>query len=272
MATPAAAVDPSSKEFKMPVNVKLPLSGPHMDVITAITQQERLVRSTTGEARAGGAYRAVSPTAAPSPAASSLSTIETTWNPILEQLFASNVPARAALGPRPVIGPRTEGPEPASEKPEHVEPQLPSQLGPMTWNPITFGGFETHGQAQLTLFKSGAYEFQGSFTDPSAWDYDDSLVWGIRDANNTLYTFAHRGSMHGWLDRWFTSGASEVDSWNNTGNNPEIAAGWAALCEAWEWEAKAELSFDVGELLKALEKAFAVVGDVAKIVAVVAAL
>ena len=100
------------------------------------------------------------------------------------------------------------------------------------------------------MWPNGAYNFTGSFTDPSAWDYDDELAWGILSSSGVLYTFTHRGSMHGWSDRWI-EGGSDTDSWSDQGTNPAIQADWADLCAGWRWQAEAGINFDLGGLLRA---------------------
>jgi hypothetical protein len=119
------------------------------------------------------------------------------------------------------------------------------------------------------LFQSGGYVFTGSFNDPSAWDYDDSLVWGVISSKGVLYTFSHTGSMHGWADRWI-EGGSDTDSWTNAGANSAIQGGWADLCAGWRWQAEAGINFDPAGLIDAVKKIISAVETVVQVIAVVA--
>ncbi len=149
------------------------------------------------------------------------------------------------------------------------QPTLPTQLGPFNWNPITFSGTDAHGQMQVTLYSNGAFNFNGSFTDPDIYDLDDSLVFMIASSRGVLYTFTHSGSMHGWGDRWI-EGGSETDSWANTGTNAAIQGGWADLCAGWRWHANAGVNFDLGGLYNDVKAIISAVETIIQIVAVVA--
>jgi hypothetical protein len=215
----------------------LDLTDEQVGLITAPIQEEQQARSITAFASHGAAYRQIKPTDKPTPAAAKFQQRDDQWSPLL---------AKVASKKRP-------------------PPPLPTQLGPFNWNPITFNGFETHGWAQLTLFSNGAYNFTGSFTDPSAWDYDDSLAWGIVSSKGVLYTFKHTGSMNGWFDRWL-EGGSDTDSWSNDGTNASIKGGWADLCAGWRWDAQAAINFDIGGLVTLVED---IIKDVEKVVQVI---
>lgn len=145
------------------------------------------------------------------------------------------------------------------------QPSLPAQLGPFIWNPINFNGIGVTGNMQVTLFSDGAYNFSGSFHDPDGWDYDDALVFVIKDSRGTAFSFSHSGSMHGWLDRWY-EGGSDTDSWDNSGTNTAIKDSWADLCAAWDWQTEAAINFDIGDLLKIVEDALKVAAAVIAIV------
>lgn len=141
-------------------------------------------------------------------------------------------------------------------------PPLPNQLGPFTWSPIVFGGgVPVGGWSQLTLFRSGAYNFSGHFHVSGAPSYNMSCVYAVRNKSGTVFTFSHRGRVHGTFEP-----GSRDDNWNVSGTNPAIAAGWASLCAAWSWQANAGANMDFGILLDQTIKA---VGTAAAVVAIV---
>jgi hypothetical protein len=56
----------------------------------------------------------------------------------------------------------------------------PNTAGSLQLEPdYPFSGTDAHGQMQVTLFSNGAFNFNGSFTDPDIYDLDDSLVFMI---------------------------------------------------------------------------------------------
>jgi len=191
-------------------------------------------------------------------AAASYQKLEGLWNPILEQVYTKGVIVRPSVTVSP-----------ASNKPPPPPPSLPTQLGPFNWNPITFNWVSVYGQMQVTLFSNGGYNFNGSFTDPSAWDYDDQLAFGIVSSTGVLYMFSHSGSMKGWIDRWL--GGSETDPWNNTGVNAAIQGGWADLCAGWRWHANAAVNSDIFGLVQDVENIIKAVETVVSIIAVIVA-
>jgi hypothetical protein len=215
------------------------LTSDQQSTLTALAQQLGTQQSLTAQAGLSGGLRALTTQDQPGPSAAPYTKLATLLNPLV-------LPANQRK-PAP----------------------LPTQLGPMIWNPITFNGFETHGQAQLTLYSSGVYEFTGSFTDPSAWDYDDSISWGVLSSKGTLFTFSHSGSMHGWADRWL-EGGSETDSWSNTGTNAAIKAAWPDLCAGYRWQAEASINSDLAGLKTLVEDILKAVAEVAAVIAVVA--
>ncbi len=240
------------------------LTDQHKALMTGAIQELRQKRATIARAGFGGGIRPIQATDKPTPAAAKFTQLQELWNPILEQVYA---PA-GAVTPQRAFGQPLASPVPSNKPPPPPAP-LPPQLGPFIWNPITFSGFETTGQAQLTLYQNGGFNFNGSFNDPSAWDYDDSLAWGVVSKSGVLYTFSHTGSMHGWSDRWI-EGGSDTDSWSNTGTNVAIQGGWADLCAGYHWQAEAGINFDIGGLENLLKGVIAAVQAVIQVVAVVA--
>jgi len=210
--------------------ITLPAEIDPQALVTAASQELSFKQSILARSGVSGGFRALIATDKPTPAA-----------------------ARSAQQSR-ALTKLTPAAKPAPKAP----PKLPSQID-MHWNPITFSGFETHGHATLTLFATGEYSFHGSFIDPSAWDYDDSLAWGVLSSKGKLFTFGHSGSMHGWFDRWI-EGGSDVDSWTKTGTNLAIKAAWPELCAGYHWQAQAAINWDIAgletlvvDLIKAVE-------------------
>lgn len=141
-------------------------------------------------------------------------------------------------------------------------PPPPEQLGPFNWSPIVFGGgVPVGGWAQLTLFRTGGYNFTGHFHGSGAPSYDTSCVFAVRDAGGTVYTFSHRGRVHGT----FESGSRD-DDWGDSGTNPALAAGWGNLAAAWSWHANAAANGDFGQLFDQAVKAL---GQAAAVIAIV---
>ena len=71
----------------------------------------------------------------------------------------------------------------------------------------SMGGLMFTARWQLTLYFDGSYNFNGSFTDPDAFDYDDRRRVRVASSTGVLYTFTHSGSMQGWLYRWIEGGS-----------------------------------------------------------------
>lgn len=141
-------------------------------------------------------------------------------------------------------------------------PLLAGQLGPFGVNPIVFGGgVPVGGWCQLTLYSNGAYNFSGHFHDSGATSYNMSCVYAVRDGSGTVFTFSHRGEVHGTFDS-----GSRDDDWNISGVNPAIAAAWLPLAMGWSWTVRSGANLDFGGLLDA---AIGAVGTATKIVAIV---
>jgi hypothetical protein len=141
-------------------------------------------------------------------------------------------------------------------------PPLPTQIGPIAWNPIVFGGgVPVGGSAQLTLYENGAVNFTGHFHNSGAINFNDSCVMAVRASDGTVYTFSHKGSVGGT----FGSGSRD-DDWGDNPTNSAIAAGWANLAAGWSWQGSAAAGADVGGLVDEVVKAF---GTVTSVVAVV---
>jgi hypothetical protein len=248
--------------------VQIQLDDTQLGLITAAVNREHLARSIRSQSQAGNRYALAQPGDAQTPSAAKFAALESTWAPALRTVLANRATIEPFGGTATIL-PAVAEPSLVSSKPPPVQ-QLPPQLGPFNWNPITFSGTDAYGWGQLTLFSNGGYNFTGSFTDPDIYDLDDSLAWAVWSQKGVVYTFTHTGSMQGWGDRWL-EGGSETDSWDNTGTNAAIAGGWADLCAGWSWHAVAGVNFDIGSLLQDLEKIVGAATSIAEIISVVAA-
>jgi hypothetical protein len=147
-----------------------------------------------------------------------------------------------------------------SERPEAEA--AGDQLGPWTWQPITFsGGVPVGGWAQLTLHRNGAYNFSGHFHDSGFPPYKDALVWVVKDSKNVAYVFRHRGHMGGTI-----GGGSRDDDWNQSGRHDALAAGWNDLLRHWQYKASAAANLDIGPVFDIVMKGIGVVASVIAIV------
>lgn len=271
--TPVAPVPvpvPVPVPIKPVPTVQVQLNDTQLGLVTAAMNREHVARSIRSQSQAGNRFALAQPGDAPTPSATKFTALESTWTPTLSTIMTNRAPIVPVGGTVTLAPPVLKGvAAPAAATKQPPATQLPTQLGPFNWNPINFSGCDVHGWAQLTLFSNGGYNFTGSFNDPDAWDYDDSLAWAVWSHSGVVYTFSHSGSMHGWADRWL-EGGSDTDSWDNTGTNPAIAGGWADLCAGWSWHAVAGVNFDIGSLVNDLEKIIAAATAIGKIIAIVA--
>lgn len=136
---------------------------------------------------------------------------------------------------------------------------LPPQID-FDWNPIVFGGgVPVGGWSHLTLRQDGTYTFSGHFHDSGGLEYNMALVWGVKDSQNKLYTFEHRGHVSGT----FESGSRD-DDWSVDGQNDSIAQNWANIIAADFASGRADASGDLTNLVNEL------IGAVGLVLAVVA--
>lgn len=135
-----------------------------------------------------------------------------------------------------------------------------SQLGPWNTGPIVFGGgTPVGGWGQLTLFSNGAYNFSGHFHDSGATSYDTALVFAVKSWSGTVYTFAHKGRVHGTFEA-----GSRDDDWGDNGTHPALAQGWGDLWAGWRWSARTNL--DLGPIISDIIRAIGATGSVIAIV------
>lgn len=250
--------------------VQIDLTDDQLSLVNAAVERQHQMKALVATATHGGLWRQSNPTDKPTPSAASYANLETMWRPTLTAIYGARpaTPAGAlgVTGPQKILVPAFI-PQTTAAKPPPTPP-LPPQLGPFVWNPIQFGGTDCYGQVQLTLYSNGAYNFNGSFTDPDIYDLDHSLAFGVVSSTGVLYMFTHTGSMHGWGLRWL-EGGSETDTWSNQGTSLDIQAGWADLCAGWRWQANAGVNVQIGSLLEEVQKIIGVVETIIKLIQIV---
>ena len=154
----------------------------------------------------------------------------------------------------PPASPPPASPPPAPPHLDRIDVDAPS---------IVFGnGVPVGGTAHLTLFPNGAYSFSGHFHDSGATSYDMEMVIVIKSSTNNVFTFAHKGRVHGTFEA-----GSRNDDWGDSNTNPALAAAWADLSAGNTWRWNAAANFDLGALVEQTVKA---IGEAAAIIAIVA--
>jgi len=140
---------------------------------------------------------------------------------------------------------------------------LPDQLD-FDWNPIVFGGgVPVGGYSHLTIRKDGTYAFSGYFHDSGATEYNMALVWAVKDSQNNVYTFEHKGHVSGT----FESGSRD-DDWETDGQNDAIAQNWASIVASDYAAGQANASGDLTALINSI---IGTIGTVLGIIAIVIA-
>ncbi len=140
-------------------------------------------------------------------------------------------------------------------------PPLPDQIGPLTQSPIVLGGgVPVGGWSQLTLYRNGAFNYSGHFHDSGATSYNMSCVYAIRGVDGTIFTFSHRGRVHGTFEA-----GSRDDDWSNSGTNEALAAAWPSLVASLSWQVRVGANLDFSGVL---DQAVQAVGTVVAVVAV----
>jgi hypothetical protein len=127
--------------------------------------------------------------------------------------------------------------------------------------PIVFGGgVPVGGWAYLTVFPDGRYNFSGHFHDSGFPNYNANIVWALRSASGTVFTFSQSVSLGGTL------GGSRDGNWNLSGTNAAITSGWNDLLAGWNSQWRADASIDLGGLWNSIKGA---IGTIAQVIAVV---
>jgi uncharacterized protein with LGFP repeats len=139
--------------------------------------------------------------------------------------------------------------------------QMSFSAGDPNTHVITFdNGVPVDGSAQLTVYADGSYNFTGHFHNSSDFaSYNDSLVIGLVSPSGVLYTFVHHGS----VPLHFINGGD--DTWDDSGTNPALAAGWADL-EGCQFHWEADTSLDWGALINEIKTVAGIVATVVSIV------
>jgi hypothetical protein len=127
---------------------------------------------------------------------------------------------------------------------------------------INFEDAPVGGQASLSLWPDGRYQFSGHMHDSGAPSYDYSVVWVIAGSQGTAFVFKRSGHLHGVLP------GSRDDDWGDSETNQAIADAWAELSAAYRWNLSANVNADIGELVDAATKT---VGAVTKVVEIASA-
>ncbi|HEY1945967.1 MAG TPA: hypothetical protein VGG97_03105 [Bryobacteraceae bacterium] len=124
---------------------------------------------------------------------------------------------------------------------------IPASLD-FDFNPIVFGnGVPVGGSSRLTLRQDGTYTFTGHFHDSGATEYNTSLVWAVKDAQNQVYTFSHAGHVSGT----FESGSRD-DNWTVDSQDGRLADNWANLGAAATGKSEASSKLDLVNLTNSL--------------------
>jgi hypothetical protein len=82
--------------------------------------------------------------------------------------------------------------------------QLPTELGPFTWNPNNPGEKSVGGWAKLALHGNGSVCFNGHFYVPGAPSDVTACVFSVRAGDETVYTF-----VRGWSQENFDDGTRD---------------------------------------------------------------
>jgi len=142
---------------------------------------------------------------------------------------------------------------------------LTPQVGPLNTGYITFnGGVPVGGFAQLTLFESGNFNFNGHFHVSGAPSYNVGFAVGVRSSRGVLYTFLKSGHVAGT----FEPGSRDFD-WSVQEFRAVIHEDWPNLAvnSTWWWNAK--VNWDPLAILNTVKTLASTVGAVASVIALV---
>ncbi len=95
-------------------------------------------------------------------------------------------------------------------------------------------GVPVGGSSHLTIRDNGSYTFSGHLHDSGGTEYNESVVWAVKDAGNQVYTFSHSGHVAGTFESGSRNDDWQVDSQDGrlADNWANIGAGAAGTCEA----------------------------------------
>jgi hypothetical protein len=128
------------------------------------------------------------------------------------------------------------------------------------------GGTTVGGWTQLNIHQSGNWNFSGHLRDSGFVDYDDAVVWAVKNfGTDEIFLFRHTGHMTGTAGLVF--GGSRDDDWDDTGNNSPLADSWKGFFErGYGWQERSHAQADLESLVDDATKAL---GLAAAIIAVV---
>jgi hypothetical protein len=155
-----------------------------------------------------------------------------------------------------------------------AEPSAPSalfaagltpQVGPLNTGYITFnGGVPVGGFAQLTLFQSGNFNFNGHFHVSGAPSYNVGFAVGVRSSRGVLYTFLKSGHVAGT----FEPGSRDFD-WSVQEFRAVLHEDWPNLAVNSTWWWSANVNWDPLAILNSVKTLASTVGAVASVIALV---
>jgi hypothetical protein len=122
------------------------------------------------------------------------------------------------------------------------------------------------GSVNVTLDKTGSYNYSGSIHNTNTMTYSVSLVVMVRSSKGTVFTFGVSQTVNGVVTDPF---GSHDSSWNNNGNNTAIESAWNDLQAETDYRYKWSASFDLTDTWNSLKGE---IGDIATVVAVVGGL
>src|SRR5208337_4900113 len=137
-------------------------------------------------------------------------------------------------------------------EPPFVEPD---QLD-FNFFPVTFpDGTPVGGAIHLTLLRTGDYVFTGNFHDSGLTAFDLSIMVGVKDIANNLFSFSPaQGHVAGTLD----SGSPDY-IWNIPGHHPLVAQNWRTLAAGSTARPAASADVDLDGLIDTLIGEFSTV-------------
>ena len=139
------------------------------------------------------------------------------------------------------------------------------QVGPLNTGYITFnGGVPVGGFAQLTLFQSGNFNFNGHFHVSGAPSYNVGFAVGVRSSRGVLYTFLKSGHLAGT----FEPGSRDFD-WSVQEFRAVIREDWPNLAVNSTWWWNARVNWDPLAIVNSVKTLASTVGAVASVIALV---
>jgi hypothetical protein len=152
---------------------------------------------------------------------------------------------------------------PLAVKPAPPPPPPPPWVA--NWNPITFSNAPVGGWATVTIYPDGNWNFSGGLHDSGFPSFSDQVAYIFTASNGAAFSFSRSGEMYGTLQS-----GSRDDNWTLSSNGTPNAALAEAFGALNGWHASASVNWDPGALLKAVEQAAQVVGQVIVVVGEIA--